>query len=452
MSIPIQNPGFIPMQRSSFPTLSGQHGGAQSLQQAMDQFSTMFSWASQVHSQLGVQRSGFQGMDSLNRCFHAYNQMSAAISMNQVVGYAAMPDFENAGQLDVDKQAGVVTTPGGYKVSVADGKVRIQNPDGKWTDLKAEPPTRTVTSDNTTTESRQLPRDPAVRESDGDVWRYQGTGSFNLPDGTKITIQEKGDSKDLHINQVDIYNGNKHVSVDSQLTKSDWQTVKSETQQVSATPWRTVGDTQQREVTNRVTEHQEARQQFRTTFSDVKKDGYMHDAVTEDGQSFKLAGNGIAWSQGGREVLSGAGKGKDNKELAYQLGDAISDSVLGRRPIQVPWNIYATQMLSVTASLFQSQYGGWSNHWQQCRDMFSANQPRPHLPMMTQLSNMGGMRSPFCGPLGGAAMCGSGFGNSFQPTLERMMSSVQTMLSLCNHLSQLQANTTQMRWSRPIGA
>ena len=156
-----------------------------------------------------------------------------------------------------------------------------------------------------------------MRESDGDVWRYQGTGTFNLPDGTKITIQEKGDSKDLHINQVDIYNGNKHVSVDSQLTSAEWQTVSSKSERVSATPWRNLGTVEERQVTTRVTEQQEARQKFATTFSDVKKDGYAHDAATADGQSFQLAGDGIAWSQGGKEVQSGAGKGKDDKTLAF---------------------------------------------------------------------------------------------------------------------------------------
>lgn len=447
MTFPLQNGGFVPPSRLSFPS----QGGAQSLQQSFEQFSAMFSWSSQVQSLLGSQQAGFGGMDSLNRCFQAYGAMGAQLSMTNVVGYAAMPDFENSGQLDLDKQAGTVTTPGGYKVSVADGKVRIQNPDGKWTDLKAEPPTRTVTSDNVTTESRQLPRDPAVRESDGDVWRYQGTGTFNLPDGTKITIQEKGDSKDLHINQVDIYNGNKHVSVDSQLTSAEWQTVSSSSQQLSATPWRNLGTVEQRQVTTRVTEQQEARQKFTTTFSDVKKDGYAHDAASADGQSFQLAGNGIAWSQGGREVLSGAGKGKDDKTLAYQLGSAIQDSVLGRRPIQVPWNIYATQMVGITASLFQSQYAATSNHWQQCQNMFSACQPKPYLPMMTQLSNMGGIRSPFCGPMGGAAMCGVGLNGGFQSTLQRMLASVNQMIQRYMSLRDLQLNAMQMRWSRPIG-
>jgi ABC-type multidrug transport system fused ATPase/permease subunit len=125
----------------------------------------------------------------------------------------------------VDKAKGVVTTPGGFNVSVADGRVRIQNPDGKWTDLKAEPPERTVTSTRTSKETRQqatverqLPNDPVVRESDGDVWRYAGAGTFLLPDGTQIRIQEQGTTSDLHINRVDIYNGNKHVGIDSKLT------------------------------------------------------------------------------------------------------------------------------------------------------------------------------------------------------------------------------------------
>ncbi|HYH98531.1 hypothetical protein [Hyalangium sp.] len=451
MSTPIQNGGFVPSSRSSFSSVPGHSGGAQSLHQAMEQFSAMFSWASQVQSQLGIQQSGFRGMDSLNRCFQAYSGMGASVSMNSVVGYAAMPDYENAGQLEVDKQTATVTTPGGYKVTVADGKVCIQNPDGKWTDLKAEPPSRTVTSDNVTTESRQLPEDPAVRESDGDVWRYQGTGSFNLPDGTKITIQEKGDSKDLHIHQVDIYNGNKHVSVDSQLTGAEWQTVKRDSQQVGVTEWRTKDHTQQRQVTQRVTEHQEANQKFKTTFSDVKKDGYAHDAATGDGQSFKLAGTGVGWSQEGREVLSGAGKGKDDKTLAYQLGGAISDSLLGHRPIQVPWNVHATQMVDITASLFQTQYASSPNHWQNLQDRFSGFQPQPHLPMMTQLNNLGGLRSPFSGPMGGAAMCGHGLSGGFQPTLERMLGSVNEMIRSWTSLGQLQANTMQMRWSRRIG-
>ena len=130
MTFNIQNGGFVPPSRLSYPT----QGGAQSLQQTYEQLSAMFSWSSQVQSLLGSQQTGFQGLDSLNRCSQSYGAMEAQLSMTSVVGYAAMPDYDNAGQLDVDKQAGTVCTPGGYKVSVADGKVRIQNPDGKWTE------------------------------------------------------------------------------------------------------------------------------------------------------------------------------------------------------------------------------------------------------------------------------------------------------------------------------
>ncbi|MFO0728179.1 MAG: hypothetical protein U1E65_30640 [Myxococcota bacterium] len=280
------------------------------------------------------------------------------------IGYAAMPDFQNAGNLSVDKQKGVVTTPGGFNVAVADGHVRIQNPDGKWTDLKAEPPERTLISSTTGTETRKtdtveqvLRRDPAVRESDGDVWRYSGAGTFNLPDGTKIKVQEDGEGKDLHISQVDVINGNKHVSIDSKLTNAEYQTYQRDVKQ-DATNWQTTGterqwqnsgrtsalhrfDTQQREVTTTTTEHQRANQQFQTTFSDVNRDGYFTDARLGNGQTFNLAGNGAAWSQGGREVVSGAGKGLDDKTKAYQLGGGIDQATIGARPVDVPWNVYA---------------------------------------------------------------------------------------------------------------
>ena len=42
---------------------------------------------------------------------------------------------------------------------------------------------------------------------------FKAMVALSLPDGTKISIKEKGEGKDLHINQVDIYNGNKHVQV-----------------------------------------------------------------------------------------------------------------------------------------------------------------------------------------------------------------------------------------------
>ena len=165
------------------------------------------------------------------------------------------------------------------------------------------------------TVERQLARDPVVRESDGDVWRYQGTGSFHLPDGTKITIHEKGAGKDLHIDQVDIYNGNKHVGIKSQLTASEWQTVDRKVER-SVGNWRTTSsnrrtqwqgrrgqvirtDTQQRTIRTTTTETQHAKQQFATTFTDVTRDGFAHDMRTDDGRTFRIAGDGDDWSEKG---------------------------------------------------------------------------------------------------------------------------------------------------------
>ena len=161
------------------------------------------------------------------------------------VGYAALPDFSNSGILTSIRartwsrplaaiRSRWTRAPSGSRPSRVNGR-----------SLKAEPPNRTLvnTTDDVQTRQqatveRQLARDPVVRESDGDVWRYQGTGSFHLPDGTKITIHEKGAGKDLHIDQVDIYNGNKHVGIKSQLTASEWQTVDRKVER-SVGNWRT---------------------------------------------------------------------------------------------------------------------------------------------------------------------------------------------------------------------
>jgi hypothetical protein len=250
------------------------------------------------------------------------------------------------GYLKVEEEKGTITTPGGYKIVVKDGVCRIEISKGKFTSLKAEPPGKTVETRSSKTEKRknevvekQLARDPAVRESDGDIWRYAGTGSFILPDGTKVTVQEIGATHDLHINQVDVYNGDKHVSVKSQLVKSAYKTVKTETKTENGA-WKTTStkredrwkgnrgqrvrvEDQQREVTTIQIEHQEAVQEFKTTFSGVSNDAKAHDEELDDGFQFKLAGHGEAWAVGNREVMSGAGKGKDDKTKAFQLGGEI---------------------------------------------------------------------------------------------------------------------------------
>ena len=314
---------------------------------------TGFHWAAQA--QQNMAQSPMGGVAAMQQMLGQFGDLNASMSpwaATTTVGDAALPDFSNSGHLAVDKAKGTVSTPGGYEISVKEGKVRIKTPEGKWTQLKAEPPNRTLvnTTDDVETRQqatveRQLARDPVVRESDGDVWRYQGTGSFHLPDGTKITIHEKGAGKDLHIDQVDIYNGNKHVGVKSQLTASEWQTVDRKVER-SVGDWRTTSsnrrtewrgrrgqvirtDNQARTIRTTTTETQQAAQQFRTTFTDVTRDGFAHDMRTDDGKTFRISGDGDDWAENGREVMSGAGKGKDDKTLAYKLGDKIDPNWAG---------------------------------------------------------------------------------------------------------------------------
>jgi hypothetical protein len=207
---------------------------------------------------------------------------------------------------------------------------------------------------------------------------------------------------------------------------------------------------QQRQVTQQVTEHQQANQKFQTTFSDVKRDGYRHDARTEDGQSFRLAGNGAAWSQNGREVMSGAGKGKDDVNKAFQLGERIGRNWDGYRPIDVPWKVYATHMQSASASFFQQQWGDTTPHWLNLHQKFSDWQPKPHLPMMTTATNLGGLQSLYGGPMGGSALWGNAFQASLSARFEMMQGSVSQLLSVFDQLDRMRLGMQQARWSSGI--
>ena len=448
-----------------------------------------FGWANQVQTQLSTSTSMSTG--GASAVADVYQGISSGMSfgggmssfsVSNWASYASMPDFENAGHLEVDKKNNMVKTPGGYGVEVKDGKVKIHAPNGKITQLKAEPPDRTVEKTATKTETRtrtrverQLRRDPVVRESDGDVWRYSGTGSFQLPDGTKITIQEKGKDKDLHINQVDVYNGNKHVGIKSDLKSAEWETLNRKVETTgTASNWRTtsrrrtrngrvtrITDTQQRSITQKITEQQRAKQAFETTFSNVQKNGFAHDAANDDGAKFRLAGDGDDWTVNGREVVSGAGKGKDNKELAYQLGNKMDPSWLGHKQLHVPWKTVMTgggmSMSATSSSLFNQQFGMTPGHFNMLQSSFSSMQTSPHLGLPTSMSSINGINSIYGGPFGGAALFGMGFSQGFSPQQQfgQMQLRVEDIMSILgkvnNYKQQLEASIEMQRyeaWAR----
>lgn len=397
-----------------------------------------FSWAAGLGQKMQSGAAfGVGSMGSIADTFGAWANMGAqSWSATKTVSYGAMPDFANAGRLDVDQKNGVVRTPGNYEIRVNEGKVQIKAPNGKFTDLKAEPPERVVQGKDKKV-LPQLPRDPVVRESDGDVWRYQGAGTFELNDGTRITIQEQGKDKDLHISDVDIYNGNKHVHVDSKLESSKWKTHKT---QYGA--WKTTKAAsrwQSGMAERSKTEFQHADQKFKTTFSGVQNDGFMHDAMNADGQVFKATGDGDDWMQNGREVQSGAGKGKDDKNKAFKLGGGVKNDWVGYRPLELPWQGYMTEMTSISKNMFAPAMNTMQPFMNQMMPFFGGAPAMGGI--QTKVQNMGGFNSMYGGPMGGYAFYGQGFSTGFNPAsaFESMLGSVKglsSVFSASNMLNQ----------------
>lgn len=380
-------------------------------------------------------------------------------------GQVRIPDFANSGHLEVNKKKGVVTTPGGYKISMKNGELKILSPanaskknsEEKWTTIKADWPDKIVEKSESQTQTRSNGRvirsittnpppppsraddfgdsggaddagdDPVVRESDGNVWRYRGWGSFLLPDGTKITVQEKGKEENIHINQVDIYNGNKHVGIKNKLTKARWKKVDEQVSQ-KAGAWQTTnqrdrwvqsGNTrrlirtteQSRTVETHRKERHKIDQTFSSTVSDVKSDGYQHDKNTRDGKVFRLAGDGDDWkivtkdqSTNGRELLSGAGVGKDDQHKMYQLGDKIADSDLRARGLHVPWKTklqnYGTSLIPLGTQQIQMN----STHWQNLQTNFIGFQHQRHIPLPVMTPEQNPLRNTYAGPFGGMSL------------------------------------------------
>ena len=321
----------------------------------------------------GVSNTTLLGMQGISSSFESSIGTFGGMSVSNFrarIPYAVSPDFQNAGNLSVNKKKSTVTTPGGYEIMARDGKVRIKSPNGKWSEMEAVQPERTLTKRGEKTETRNqviARRDPIVRESDGDVWRFQGDGSFRLPDGTKISIKEKGEGKDLHINQVDIYNGNKHVQVKNKLKSAVYETYKKDVKrevtqgwQESNRQWRgnRLVRTDERKILETVTEQQRVKQTFDSSISDVKKDGYLHDALTKDGKTFSIAGDGDDWSVNGREVVSGAGKGKDDPLKMYQLGGEINRFKGGEQGVNIPLK---TSYMDINQTLIQGFGGAYAS-------------------------------------------------------------------------------------------
>jgi hypothetical protein len=143
---------------------------------------------------------------SLERSSQAQSLTAAVLSLTSTVGYATMPSFKNAGQLRVHPRAGVVTTPGGFRLCVRDGQLLLQSPDGLWTELDAEPAARPTTWRHPLTEQRV---------------------HVLLTDGTRLTVQRQAAR---HLRRVVVSHGNKQLAADNALPSPVWQPVQRNVQ------------------------------------------------------------------------------------------------------------------------------------------------------------------------------------------------------------------------------
>ncbi len=161
-----------------------------------------FPWAARLQSRLGSRPLAAARRQALERSLRAQSITVAVRSLTSSVGYAAMPCPEEVGRLHVHPRAGVVTTPGGFRVSFREGQALLQGPDGLWTELKAEPPTRHAAA-----------RPPLTEQST----------QVLLSDGTRLTLQHR-ESYSPH--RVLIAHGKQHLAADSTLSEPVWQPVE----------------------------------------------------------------------------------------------------------------------------------------------------------------------------------------------------------------------------------
>lgn len=101
------------------------------------------------------------------------------------------------GNLKVDQDSGVITTPGGYKIEqVGQYEWKITGQDGKWTRFWG---------------------DPHIQESDrageSSAWDFKRDSSFVLPDGTRINVTTKPYNNMTVTSQIEVINGNDRVMV-----------------------------------------------------------------------------------------------------------------------------------------------------------------------------------------------------------------------------------------------
>jgi Domain of Unknown Function (DUF1521) len=101
------------------------------------------------------------------------------------------------GTLKVDQEAGVITTPGGYKIEqLGQYDWKITGPDGKWTRCWGDPHVQ-----------------EGDRANEATSWDFKRDSTFLLPDGTRINVKTKPYNNMTVTSELEVINGRDRVMV-----------------------------------------------------------------------------------------------------------------------------------------------------------------------------------------------------------------------------------------------
>jgi hypothetical protein len=204
--LPGYMPGFNPMFGG------GMFPGSDQLMQNMGMMGN--------YGMLGMGMMGMPGMAGMMLGGMMGGLIGGAISKGMMGGMMGMGRAQqlHGGMGGLKLQGNEVTTPGGYKISYSGTTVNISGmgkvgggsfamagatPFGSFA-MAGQMPGRETTGNT------KIWGDPHVDQSNGKTWDWKEKSmSFNLPDGTKITMN--AESANGVVKSVDVYNGNEHV-------------------------------------------------------------------------------------------------------------------------------------------------------------------------------------------------------------------------------------------------
>jgi len=181
-----------------------------------------------MYSMLGMGSMGMAGMAGLLLGGMTANLMAGVFNKGMLGMVGIKPNQQlHGGMGGLKVEGNSVTTPGGYKITYQGTDVIISGMGkvggGSFALATAGPGGAFAVAGQLpgyeTKGQTKIWGDPHVDQSDGKRWDWKDkTMTFNLPDGTKITMNADG-PKGV-VRSIDIYNGHDHIHGDGGSIKS----------------------------------------------------------------------------------------------------------------------------------------------------------------------------------------------------------------------------------------